>query len=157
MPSQFSCVELFVTLWMVGHQTPLSMKFSRQKYWSKFPSPPPGGSFWPKDETCVSCFLHWQVGSLPLVSPEKLLDCEAILYKENQIHWWSLNGMEGRWSSMVDSMFKSVVLVMFHGIYFVKQGKLKEKKKVVSHRWQETPNICRPLDSWVKKSPWRRK
>ena len=25
--------------------------------------------------------------------------------------------------------FKSVVLVMFHGIYFVKQGKLKKKKK----------------------------
>ena len=42
---QVSCAELFVTLWMVAHQTPLSMKFSRQNYCSKFPSPPPGGSF----------------------------------------------------------------------------------------------------------------
>ena len=29
-----SCVQLFVTLWTVAHQAPLSMKFSRQEYWS---------------------------------------------------------------------------------------------------------------------------
>ena len=38
----FSCVQLFVTLWAVAHQAPLSMGFSRQEYWSRLPCPPPG-------------------------------------------------------------------------------------------------------------------
>ena len=33
---------LFVTLWTVAHQAPLSMGFSRQEYWSGVPCPPPG-------------------------------------------------------------------------------------------------------------------
>ena len=41
--SHFSLVQLFVTLWIVAHQAPLSMGFSRQKYWSGLPCPPPGG------------------------------------------------------------------------------------------------------------------
>ena len=38
----FSCVRLFVILWTVAHQAPLSMGFSRQEYWSGLPLPPPG-------------------------------------------------------------------------------------------------------------------
>ena len=30
------------TLWTVAHQTPLSMGFSRQEYWSGVPCSPPG-------------------------------------------------------------------------------------------------------------------
>ena len=37
-----SCVQLFITPWTIAHQTPLSMAFSRQKYWSGLPFPPPG-------------------------------------------------------------------------------------------------------------------
>ena len=33
---------LTVTLWTVAHQTPLSMVFPRQEYWSELPCPPPG-------------------------------------------------------------------------------------------------------------------
>ena len=40
--SHFSCVQLFVTAWTVAHQSPLSMKFSRQEYWSGLPYPLPG-------------------------------------------------------------------------------------------------------------------
>ena len=40
--SCFSCVWLCTTLWTVARQGPLSMRFSRQKYWSGFPCPPPG-------------------------------------------------------------------------------------------------------------------
>ena len=36
-----SCL-LFATPWTVAHQTPLSMGFSRQEYWSGLPCPPPG-------------------------------------------------------------------------------------------------------------------
>ena len=41
MPSCFSHVQLFGTLWTVIHQAPLSMRFSRQEYWSGLPCPPP--------------------------------------------------------------------------------------------------------------------
>ena len=37
----FSCVWLFVTLWTVACQAPLSMGFSRREYWSGLPCPPP--------------------------------------------------------------------------------------------------------------------
>ena len=37
-----SRVQLFVTLWTVAHQAPPSTGFSRQKYCSRFPFPPPG-------------------------------------------------------------------------------------------------------------------
>ena len=35
-----SKIQLFATLWTVDHQSPLSMGFSRQEYWSGLPSPP---------------------------------------------------------------------------------------------------------------------
>ena len=38
----FSRVQLFVTLWAVACQAPLSMEFSRQEYWSGLPFPTPG-------------------------------------------------------------------------------------------------------------------
>ena len=40
--SHFRHVLLFATLWTVAHQTPLSMGFSKQEYWSGLPCPPPG-------------------------------------------------------------------------------------------------------------------
>ena len=39
--SCFGCVRLFVTLWTVACQAPLSLEFSRQEYWSGLPFPPP--------------------------------------------------------------------------------------------------------------------
>ena len=42
MLSCFSRVQHFVTLWTRACQTPLSMGFSRQEYWSGLPRPPPG-------------------------------------------------------------------------------------------------------------------
>ena len=37
-----SHIRLFATLWTVARHAPLSMGFSRQKYWSRLPFPPPG-------------------------------------------------------------------------------------------------------------------
>ena len=42
MLSRFSCIQLFVTPWSVAYQAPMSMEFSRQKYWSGLPLPYPG-------------------------------------------------------------------------------------------------------------------
>ena len=38
----FSHVRLFANLWTTAHQTPLSMGFSKQRYSSGLPCPPPG-------------------------------------------------------------------------------------------------------------------
>ena len=35
------CVQLFVTLWTVARQAPVSVGFSRQEYWSGLPFPSP--------------------------------------------------------------------------------------------------------------------
>ena len=37
-----SCVQLCVIPWTVAHKAPLSMRFSRQEYWSRLPFPSPG-------------------------------------------------------------------------------------------------------------------
>ena len=48
----------------VACQAPLSMRFSRQELWSGLPCPSQGSP-----DPCLSCLLHWQVGSIPLVPP----------------------------------------------------------------------------------------
>ena len=49
------------------------MRFSRQKYWSGFPCPPPGALQTQGSNHHLLCLLHWQVGSLTLAPPEKPL------------------------------------------------------------------------------------
>ena len=66
MLSPFSFLWLFVTLWAVAHQAPLSMGFSGEEYWSGchflllkiFPTQGLNPS--------LQCLLHWQVNSLPV-------------------------------------------------------------------------------------------
>ena len=84
MPSRFSCVPLFATLWTVADQAPLSMGFSRQEYWSGLPCPSPGALPDPGIEPASLWLLHWQVGSLPLVPPGKPRD-----YEQNILEKWS--------------------------------------------------------------------
>ena len=60
------------TPWTVARQTPESMGFSRQEYWSKLLCPPPGVLPNPGIEPVSLMFnLHWQVGSLSLAPPGK--------------------------------------------------------------------------------------
>ena len=42
MVTSLSCVQLFATPWTIAHQTPLSIEFSRQEYWSWLPFLCPG-------------------------------------------------------------------------------------------------------------------
>ena len=66
-----SRVRLFATPWAVARQAPLSMRFSRQEYWSGFLCPSPGDLPNTGIESIFFCLLHWQVGSLPLAPPGK--------------------------------------------------------------------------------------
>ena len=51
-----SHVQLFGTPWTVAHQSPLSMGFHRQEYWSGLPFPTPGNLSQPgiKPESLLS-------------------------------------------------------------------------------------------------------
>ena len=89
MLSWFSWVQLFVILWTVTHQAPLSMGFSRQEYWSELPCPPSGGSSWLRYQTrvsSVSClsrqFLYQfcHLGSLTFFLHYILSICTARLF-----------------------------------------------------------------------------
>ena len=59
-----SCLT-FVTPWMVARQTPLSLGFSKQEYWSGLPFPPPGYFPDPGIEPMSPVSPALQVGSLP--------------------------------------------------------------------------------------------
>ena len=63
--SHFSHLKLFVTLWTVACQAPLSMGFCRQEYWSGLPCPPPGN-------LPTQGLNALQVDSLPSEPPEKI-------------------------------------------------------------------------------------
>ena len=69
--SHFSNVQLCATLWTVAPQAHLSMGFSRQEYWNGLPCPPPEDLPNPGIKPTSLCILHWQEGSLPLMSPGK--------------------------------------------------------------------------------------
>ena len=63
-------VVVFVTLWNIAYQAPLSMGLFRQEYWSGLPFSSSRGSFWPRDwaHVCfISCIAggfstHWATG-----------------------------------------------------------------------------------------------
>ena len=63
-----SCVELFETAWTVTCQAALSMKFSRQEYWSGLPFLSPGDLPDPEFELRSPAL---QADSLPPESAEK--------------------------------------------------------------------------------------
>ena len=76
----FSHVQLFATPWTVAHQTPLSMEFFRQEYWSCLPFPTPGhlpnpemepASLVPPTLTGRFCTLS-HLGSLFLINRKQL-------------------------------------------------------------------------------------
>ena len=78
----FSHVQLFVTLWTVTCQAPLSMGFSRQEYQSELPFFSSGDFPDSGIKPMSLCFLHWHTSSLPLIPSGKLrkkgvmMDCK---------------------------------------------------------------------------------
>ena len=61
-----SHVWLFAIPWTVTLQAPLSMRCSRQKYWSTLPFLLQGIFPIQGSNSCLLCLLHWQADSLSL-------------------------------------------------------------------------------------------
>ena len=66
---RFSRVQLFASLWTVAHQSPLSMVFSKQEYWSRLHALLQGIFPTQGSNPCFLSLLHWQAGSLSLLPP----------------------------------------------------------------------------------------
>ena len=66
-----SHVQRFATTWTVASQAPLSVEFSRQKYWSGLPFPSPQNLPDPGIKPTSLAVLHWQADSLPAEPPGK--------------------------------------------------------------------------------------
>ena len=71
---------LFATSWTIAHQAPLSMGFSRQKYWSGLPFPSP---------------LDLPIPGTELASLVFKLHCRQILYALS--HWENLKSLDVRY------------------------------------------------------------
>ena len=72
MLSQLICVHLFATAMdCVAHQTPLSMEFSRQEYYSGLPFPSSEIFLTQLQNLPLLCLLYWQVDLLSLAAPRK--------------------------------------------------------------------------------------
>ena len=115
--SHLSCVRLYVTLWTAAHQAPLSVRFSRWKYWSgkkkilEWLALPPPGDLPDPSQTWVSCTAgrffnadlpgktHTQLYSFIVIHTQRLvLKILKLTRKKNQLYWmysWERGGKRG--------------------------------------------------------------
>ena len=138
--SRFGCVRLFVTLWTVGHQAPLSMGFSRQDYWSGLSCPSPGdlADLEMGSNHHLLCLRHWQAGSLSLAPPgttalKSLSYTFLFLNKKNYvfIYFWLC------WVFSAASRLS--LIVASKGYSLVSEHRHKSKGLVVTSQDMESP------------------
>ena len=79
-----SSVRLFATPWTVACQTPLSMEFLRQEYWSGLPFSSPGDLPDPWIEHLSSALAGRFFTTEPPVKPSLSLSCCSHFYF---VHW----------------------------------------------------------------------
>ena len=92
MPSCFSHVQLFATLWTVAHQAPLSMEILQARILESVAMPSFGGSSWPRDWTHVSYGSHTAGRFLPAEPPGK-----PLFYNGNVHVGWFKNCTIASW------------------------------------------------------------
>ena len=86
--SHFSHVWIFVTLWTITCQAPLSLGFSRQEILEWVAMPSSRGSSQPRDRTSM-LHLYLQAGALPLAPPGKLsINVNCYYYCHNDCYYF---------------------------------------------------------------------
>ena len=75
-----SCIRLFVAPWTVTCQGPLSIKFSKQKYWSELPFPTPRDLPKPEIEPTSLASPALAGGFFTTALPGKPMKGEKIIY-----------------------------------------------------------------------------
>ena len=91
----FRQVRLFVTLWTIACQAPLSLGFFRQEYWRGLPSPPPGDLPNPGIEPMSLTSPALAAVSLTLASPEKPIGTLKLFNSKWLDFWVEIRGSVG--------------------------------------------------------------
>ena len=81
--SCFSSVQPFATPWTIAHQPPLSMRFSRQEYWSGLSCPPLGDLSYPGIQLMSLMSPTWAGGFFTIITTWEAL--EIMLHLLNTI------------------------------------------------------------------------
>ena len=126
-----SCVWLFATPWTVAYQAPLSMKFSRQEYWSGLPFPPLGDLLNPGIEPRCP---ELQADSLPSEPPEEMLSkWDRIDRGGTMVNWaWLPESVNGKEVALGTHVFKgSLVLSGGHGLCNKSSRPLGDSRKKI--------------------------
>ena len=76
-----SHVQLFVALWTLAHQAPLSMGFPREEYWRGLRTLLQGIFPTQGSDSCLLHLLPWQVGSLQLAEINSEYSLEGLMLK----------------------------------------------------------------------------
>ena len=140
---------LFVTLWTVARQAPLSMGFSRQEYWSGLPFPPSGDL--PNSETELTS----------LTSPALAGHLRALKNCFQETPWkrcargWILVRNEDREgkktgsSSIVESPWITLKLKTHEAVCYLNSWAAAAAAKSL----QSCPTLCDPIDGSPPGSP----
>ena len=121
MLSSFSHAQLFVPLWTVACQAPLSMGIFQARILEWVEMPSSRGSFWCRDWILhLLHLLHLQAGSLPLAPPGKPTNYLDLCYLSSKylsffyIHYyyWLIISL---WSGNILYM---ILAILFHFIFY---------------------------------------
>ena len=138
-----SHVQLFVTLWTIACQAPLSMGFSRQEYWSRLPFPSPGDLPNPETETASPVFSAEPSG-------------KPISWSETQVTTWTCNvetgsevGLGGSlvWSALTPERQCQIWIELYNRVS-IRVGELLSM--VVGGKERGPTHDIRVLWLWVK-------
>ena len=102
----WSCVWLLVTPWIVGHQAPLSMEFSRWEYWRGLPFPSPGDLPDPEIEYACSTSPALEGGFFTTEPPGKsvcLHRCVCVCIYNFKVFNWITVALSAQFSHLVMS------------------------------------------------------
>ena len=105
-----SRVQLFMTLWTIAHQAPLSVGFFRQEYWSGLPFFSSRASFRPRDWTRVSCVSYissWVTRWAIRKGPISILVNVYYYHYPHVTDWWLLQRLVRHWY---------LIILFFHKI-----------------------------------------
>ena len=151
MLSHLSCVRVFVTPWSVVHQAPLSMRFSRQKYWKGLPCPPPGDLPGPGMEppflispalavglftTSTTSLVDWWMGKV---------QCKTLLKQSYSDFKREILSFMTTWMKLEDVMLSEISQEQKNWIlhdltYIVESAKVKfikvERRLLVARGWE---------------------
>ena len=152
--------HIHVLFQLLVHQTPLSMEFSRQEYWSRLLFPPPGHLPDPGDGTgvsCISCIGRRILYHIP-AAPGKPLGCSRKLERpglallelpfkqEHPLHLCQNEGASG-WNRRLGLEIQAAMLLSSLELWFLSLGSILnlsgELQKNTYVRGHSTPSLGR--------------